>query len=511
MRSAHILLMICLFFSSAGFAQSPPRAPIPSEGAVAEATKLIADVYKQDYEQAKTVAQKQKLAQKMLDDAQASKDDPSARYALLQVAKKIAIGIGDVETAILAIERSANVFDVDANSQRQQLFEDIAGQVKSADDNYALARYIGRETAALLQDNQLNAAQSLADLALATAKKAKDPDLVKQWSRRQTQLKERQLAWTKAQAALEVLKGSPNDANANDEAGKYACCFQHDWTRGLSMLALGNDKDLAPLAEKELRGVSASADKLALADSWYDMGMMRSEVEKLALHQHAATLYLGILPTLQALTLRRVEKRVEEIAAANSPFQKDEWVEILDYVQLPKHLVENQWQREGLSIATHQEEHCKAFRIPVEINGNYEIRIKATKIKGAEGLAISLSRPVNNCDFLLGCYGGKLSGINLVNKTELNSDRNTSRVDSKPLQNGRTFQYAIQVEARDDQAVIGSTIENVRFTRWAGPIASLSPYFPEWKGSIYVRHCGQGFAVHSVQLKLKSGAAWLVD
>ena len=509
MRTAHILFLIGLFCSSVGFSQSPPRAPVPSEDAIAAATKIIADVYKQDYEQAKTAAQKQKLAQKLLDDAQASKDDPSARFALFQIARKIATGIGDLETAILAIERCAKVFDVDTISQRQQLFEDIAGQVKTADDNYGLARYIGRETVALLQDNQLTAAQSLTELGLSTAKKAKDPDLVKQWSRRQTQLKERQQAWTKSQAALEVLKTNPGDASANDEAGKYACCFQQDWTRGLSMLALGNDKDLAPLAEKELRGVSAPGDKLALADSWYDTGMTRSEVEKLALHQHAAKLYRDILPTLQALTLRRVEKRLEEIAAANSPFEKDEWVEILDFVQLPKHLVENQWERQGLSIVSLQNEHCKTFRIPVEINGNYEMRIKTTKAKGLETLAFSLSHPVNKCQFVLNY--GNVSGVNLVNQAGMDSDRNTSRTETKPHADGRTFQFAIQVETRGDQAVISSTFENVRFTRWAGPIAALSPNHPEWNPSIHVRQCGHGAAIHSVQLKLKSGAAWLVD
>ena len=508
-----VALLACSCFLSPAllFAQPAARIPVPGEQALADSTKLIADVYKTDYAQATTPALKQKLAKKLLDDAQVTKDDPVARYALLQVAKKIAIGIGDVETAMLVIEATAKSFAIDDVAQRRQLLEELAGQAKSSDDNYALTRYVARELVPLVKESKLPAAQALTEFGLATAKKAKDPDLLKQWSRRLESLKQQQQAWAKAEPALIVLNTKPGDAAANSEVGKYACYFQDDWQRGLPMLALGGDKELAALAEKELRGASATAEQLALADGWYDLSLARAEAEKLALQRHAAKLYRRLLPALQALALRRVEKRLEEIAAATSPFVKDEWVEVLDYVQLPKHLVENQWQAEGLSIVTRQAEHCKAFRIPVEINGNYELRIKATKLSGKEGITLSLSHPVNNCQFLLCCYGGELSGINNVNGVELNSDRNSSRVATKALADGRTFQYAIQVETRGDQAQISSTLENVRLTRWAGPISALSPYTAEWKGSLYIRHCGQGLAVHSVQLKLKSGAAWLAE
>ncbi len=47
--------------------------------------------------------------------------------------------------------------------------------------------------------------------------------------------------------------------------------------------------------------------------------------------------------------------------------------------------------------------------------------------------------------------------------------------------------------------------------RWTGPTSSLSPHHAHWKDWFYFRHCGKGLAVHNVQLKVKSGAAWIVE
>ena len=217
------------------------------------------------------------------------------------------------------------------------------------------------------------------------------------------------------------------------------------------------------------------------------------------------------MPQLTALAQKRVENKVRQIADATCPFVQDEWTEILDDVEFPKHLFDNQWQWEGLSVVTRQKEHWKQFRLPVEIDGDYELRIRATKLAGSDGLIVGLAKPANYAEFLLACYDGKVSGICLVNGHEPDSDQNPSRVAAKELPTGRSFQLTLQVANRGDQVQVTSLVENVRYSRWAGPVAALKPFRSTWTGSLFIRHCGAGMEIQSVQLKLKSGAAWFIE
>lgn len=275
------------------------------------------------------------------------------------------------------------------------------------------------------------------------------------------------------------------------------------------MLALGDDQPLAKMATKELKGAAKTAENMALLDEWYDLSLQQDDVARHAVQRRIAKLYRQLIPDLQALTLRRVEKRLEEIGIATNSLPKNEWVEILDLVELPKNLVENHWHWEGTSIVTRQAEHCKSFVIPVEVQGNYELRIRATKLAPGDGLAVSLSHPANNSQVVLCCYDGTVSGVNNINNT--GADLNPSRTVTKQLPEGKPFRLLIQVDKRGDQVQINTTLENSRLFRWTGATSSLSPHHANWKDWFYFRHCGQGMAVHNVQLRVKSGAAWIVE
>jgi hypothetical protein len=484
------------------------RQPPPAVEQVQAATKLIADVYKKEYGEAKTPAQKQALARRLLEDGLTTKDDPAVKFALLQVARKMAVGVGDVGVALETVDAQGNAFAVDVANLQVQVVRDVVPLAKSADDHYSAARIMMRLWPSVLAAERYDEAKELATLALKAAAGAKNPDLQQQWTRRQKVLTEAAESHEKSTAALATLQVKPTDANANAAVGKHYCYILTDWPRGLTMLALGSDAPLQALAERELKGTVAQADQLSLADAWYDLAQKREGIEKVALLEHAGKQYQRLLPALSVLAKRRLEQRLDEIHAATSPFVKDEWVEILDYVDLSKHLVENKWTRQGLAIVTASPEHCKMFKIPVIAEGSYELRVRAARLSGDHGLMVSLSRSANDVEFWLNSLNGG-SGLQLVDGKL--AHENKSKADAIALVNGRPFTLRIQITERDDSVGVNVSVDNRSYVRWAGPAASLSSELKEWRNAIYIRSCHDMTVVYSVQFKLKSGRAWITE
>src|SRR5688572_16064623 len=94
-----IVLVATLVLASAIRADEPKeRLPVPGEAEQRAATKTIAEIYKGDYERAKTSERRIEVAKKMLADALALKDDVVGRYVLLRITRDAAAQSGDMET-----------------------------------------------------------------------------------------------------------------------------------------------------------------------------------------------------------------------------------------------------------------------------------------------------------------------------------------------------------------------------------------------------------------------------
>jgi hypothetical protein len=505
-RSCGLALLFVLLVLSCARAQ----APVPPEADVKAATKLVSDVYKKDYEAAKSPSQKQTLALKLLEDADKTLDDKTSAYAMYQVAQKIAVGLGDVETALRVGERIAARYDVDAAAQRRQLLESLAESVRTPLEASSLTRYLGNLLPLLVKQNKFQEVGPLLELTTDVAKKSKDADLQKYWAWKGQRLKAQATAWSVAKAALDKLEASPTDAEASGTAGEYRAFWEEDWKAAIPLLALSTQQPWQALAERELQGASTEADKLALADAWYDAAnkATSSPVKEAAL-RHAGQQYDRLVSSLSALPKRRVEGRLSEIRDVASPLPKDVWVEVLDLVDTSKHLIEGDWKREGLNIVYRDPNHCKQFFVPVLAEGAYELRVRATRMSGDDGLSVSLSRSVNSCGFGLNVYHGKHSGLQLLDKQ--GTPDNSARVAPAPMMDGQPFQLLLQVEPKDDKATIAALYNNRPYVRWTGERSRLSCDQDSHRERIVLHTCHTTFAVHSVQFKRKSGAAWLIE
>jgi hypothetical protein len=123
------------------FAQG--KSAVPSEAEQTKALRLLRDIFKAEYDIARTTEQKSQLAKKMLEQASQSKTDPLSYYMLLRVAKDIAVAAGDAGTAIQAIDRMAETYNIDAVQLKSQILP-MLSRAKGVDEAEWITMFDGK-------------------------------------------------------------------------------------------------------------------------------------------------------------------------------------------------------------------------------------------------------------------------------------------------------------------------------------------------------------------------------
>jgi len=287
-------------------------APVPSDAVQQAAVKLIEEVYGKEHAQAKTSTAKTALANKLLKEAAAS-EDLTNRYALLRVARDMATQAGDAETAVRAVEEIGRSFQVDVFQLKGAALSQTRKSASLTKQRKALAE----QALALIEEavarDDFVAAKYLGQLALDSARKARERDLTKRIVTRNKMVTEVAEAYSVAKDAFQTLEESPTDPEANLTAGKYLCFMKGDWNKGIPMLALGKDGETTKLAIKELEGVTDVAGQVALGDGWWALSETKDGLAKERLRERAAVWYRLASPKLAGLAKSKVEKRISEI------------------------------------------------------------------------------------------------------------------------------------------------------------------------------------------------------
>jgi len=287
-------------------------APVPSDASQQKATKLIEEVYGEEHAQAKTSAAKTALANTLLKAAGESQNMTN-RYVLLRVARDVATQAGDAETALRAVEEIGNSFQVDVfrlkgaalsqasksaslTKQRKPIAEHALGLIEEAvdRDDFVAAKYLGQ-------------------LALDSARKAREGGLTKRIVARNKIVTEVAEEYSAAKDAFQTLDEKPVDPEANFAAGKYLCFTKGNWNKGIPMLALGKSGQTTKLAIRELEGVTDVAGQVALGDGWWVLSETKDGLVKERLRERAVVWYRLASPKLAGLAKSKVEKRISEI------------------------------------------------------------------------------------------------------------------------------------------------------------------------------------------------------
>jgi hypothetical protein len=297
------------------------RAPVPDDDAQAKAEKEIKETFKQDWARTKT-SDKMALAAKLLDSGVQTRDNRAACFLLLREARDLAAQVGDVPTAMKAVDETAVRFEIDAPEAKLaalnkavELMKPTAGATAKAVVEGALDLLDG----ALARD-QFETALRLTALAEAAARKINGGQALLTYAQaRGKEVLALHKEYEAAQAALNVLKEKPGDAEANRVAGHYACFRKGDWGRGLPRLAWGDDAALQALARKDLARPRAAAAQVEVGDGWWELAESQSVPDPALVRRRAAWWYKQALPGLTGLTQARAEKKVAEAQPSPRP------------------------------------------------------------------------------------------------------------------------------------------------------------------------------------------------
>jgi hypothetical protein len=313
-----IALLIMLSSCISVFAQQP-KAKLPVEEEQKAALVVIGDVYKSDYEKAKTAAQKVELAKKLLNEGAATKDDPISRFVLFRVARDIAAKQGDLTTAFDAIGRIETEYEVDALPMKIEAATLVVKALKTPKDHQACAASLGTLIGEAIALDRYDHAKSLVALALGCAREGREADQIKLLVAKTKEIEELAAEFDKMKDAKALLDSKPTDPAANLAVGKFLCLVKGDWKRGVTMLALGDNDELKAAALLELE---AQPDSLKLGDAWWKIAEGLEGSAKSRAQTHAGEWYRKALPGLSGLTKARVERLIAQVAVSEPNVQR---------------------------------------------------------------------------------------------------------------------------------------------------------------------------------------------
>lgn len=291
------------------------RQAVPTEETLEAARKVIGEVYRDLYANAKSDEQRIALANRLIEDALVTEDDEAGRFMMLRIARDIAVGAGDPETAFRAVDALAERFAVEPRALKAEALTRMRGAPKLPVYTKDYVENLG-----LLYDEAVSVddyaqARVFAEAAVRMSRKVDDLELRKEIAARTRRIDALEQAFADVKPAQEKLEQDPFDQAANETLGRYLCFVKGDWTNGIPMLALGGETELRTLARQEvLLDESDSAAVVELADQWWQLAEATNDAdEKLAMQQRAADWYEQAIPQLTGLSQAKAQRRLDEI------------------------------------------------------------------------------------------------------------------------------------------------------------------------------------------------------
>ena len=150
------------------------RHAVPSEDVQAEARKLAAELFKEDYEKAKSAADKLKLSDTLFKFANESEDDPTARYVALKLSRDVAIAAGGIDQTLRAVDAVEGSFQVDRLNERSTALARLAKTASGRDDSRKVTGEMLKLTDPLLDEDRFDLLVPLMKVAVSSARFKQD-------------------------------------------------------------------------------------------------------------------------------------------------------------------------------------------------------------------------------------------------------------------------------------------------------------------------------------------------
>lgn len=283
---------------------------VPEAAAVAEAEKLIRQLFKDELASAKSAADKKKLARKIIELGGQADYSADERYAMLQTAQTVAVDAGSSVIAVEAADAIEAWFKIDAIKSLAVLFERLSPQARTTETRTELVEVALPVIEQALAARRYAEAETIVRASGGTISK---PDLARRVRLLEARIRDERSKWDGYQAALKQLKTTPGDAKANQVAGMHLLLVERDWAKGLAHLAKGTDEKLKAVAAKDLVNPETNDKQVELGDQWLAIAEAASGDEKQVFLAAADYWYRKALADATGLRKLKIQKSLEKV------------------------------------------------------------------------------------------------------------------------------------------------------------------------------------------------------
>ncbi len=361
------------------------QATRPPDAAAQEAAvKVVREFFKDKYASATKNEQQKQLVRDILQKAGTTDDDRVAKYAMLKEAGRLAMQCRDVDLTCQVCDEMGDNFEADSFELKVTSLTALIKSPLLQQESVAIIDKLFFLMDVAATKEQLNRVKQLYTLAVEAARKSKDVSLQKETAARKTalfrEMDDVQKTRAKLEKAFAELARNPTDPAANGAVGRYYCFERGNWTKGLPMLAAGDDPGLKFLVAKDIQGSETANDQAYLGDTWWEVAETKSAVEKKNIRNRAATWYQRALPGLKGSGAEKVAKRLSSTPdSARDDFPIGKWVDVTPWIDPGRHAVQGEWQRNGAALLTNSSS-CSRVVVPVLISGSYDLLIELTTL-----------------------------------------------------------------------------------------------------------------------------------
>ncbi len=186
----------------AGLCLATDKLDEPSGDDQAAAKRTIAELYKDEYDRAKTPSARSTLAKKLVQVGVDTKDDPAAQFVLWRIAKDVAVRTADYDLAATAIGKMNDRFTVDALAMKLQALESVIAAPEAVPDYKKLSPAANSLLDQAISDERFDLADRACAKTVEFARKLDTPSLVSQSKRRADELQKMETAYKDLAARL---------------------------------------------------------------------------------------------------------------------------------------------------------------------------------------------------------------------------------------------------------------------------------------------------------------------
>ena len=288
------------------------REPVPEKELLTKAEQVIKEVFKERF-MSRVPQEQAALAQELFKSGSETKDAPS-RYVMLREARDLAAGrlVCDLKLALDIVDAMDKSFEIEAVEEKFAVVKAVTPNLRLPNASQILSHVCLQLSSEAMEADKYDTAKQLVAMASAHATRSKNFQLVTQLKSRPKEIDQLKREYEKVIPALDKLKTSPDDPDANLLVGAYYCQCKNDFYRGLPLLAKGQGT-LAELAKTELSHPTDTTARLKLADGWWSASEPLADLPKIHLQLHAGPLYQQLLADVQGLDKLQVESRLKQM------------------------------------------------------------------------------------------------------------------------------------------------------------------------------------------------------